>query len=180
VEPKTTSSTLIALGLFSLPDQGKLRMLKTHRSRRPIHPRFLHPSSHHLLHHTTPLSRKNTPFQVTGRQNLRRLPLFGTSFVLLSRGKDRKVALPTRMGTFSHLPANIDSRCPTSCLRVHNDHCTFSRREVGGPLHSIHLTASILHPPTNPLSPSTPSPQDGLVHQLRALCQTVHGHCVRH
>ena len=174
-----TSSILIVPDSFSLPGQNKLRMLKNRRNRRPTHRRFLHLSSHHLLRHTTPLPRKNLLIQTTGRRNPLKLPPFGTSSALPSKGKDQKVTPPIRMVTFFHLLANIDFRCPMGCLQVHNGRYTFSQRKVGGLPHSIPWSAFTPHPATNPLTLSMLSPRDGLVHLLRVLRQTLRGLYVR-
>ena len=176
---KMTSSILIVLDLFSLPDRNKPQMLKTRQNRRQIHRRLLHPNSHHLLCRTTLLRTKNPLIRMTGRQDPPRILRFGTSFVLLSKGKDQKVTPPIRTDTFFHLLGNIDSRCPTGCLQVHNDHFTFSQRGVDGLPHSIHWSASTPHPVTNPPTPSMLSPRDGLVHLLRVLRQTLCGLCVQ-
>lgn len=149
----TTSSIPIVRDLCFLPGQSRRRISKSHRNRRPAaHRRSLHPSSSCLPYHITPLWMRNPPNRVTGRQSLLRLLPFGTSFVLPSRGKDQKVALPISMDTFSHLLAIIGSRCPTVCLQTHNDHCTFSQKRTGGLLLLIRWTASIPHPPINPLT----------------------------
>lgn len=177
---KMTSSILIVPDLSSLPDRNKPQMLNNRRNRRPTHRRFLHPSSHHLLRHTTPLPRKVLLIQTTGRRNLlKSLPL-GTSSALPSKGKDRKVTPPTRMDTFFRLLANIDSRCPMNCLQVHSDRYTFSQREVDGLPHSIPWSTFTPHPVTNPLTHSTLSPRGGLVHLLHVQRQTLCGLCIRH